>query len=97
MRRDEIVWVYKKRTKHSVNLIPTGTTYSLILRDTRGKALEISNSEQYVNNFLSSLMEQTPWVLFGYDSKLEKLDKKQPQSFGQVVAERKATMEAART
>jgi hypothetical protein len=97
MRRDEIVWVYKKRTKHSVNLIPTGTTYSLILRDTRGKVLEISNPEQYVNNFLSSLMEQTPWVLFGYDSKLEKLYKKQPQSFGQVVAERKATMEAART
>jgi Family of unknown function (DUF6709) len=31
MRRDEIIWAYKKRTKHSVNFIPTGTTYALIL------------------------------------------------------------------
>jgi hypothetical protein len=97
MRRDEIIWVYKKRTKHSVNFIPTGTTYGLILRDTRGSLLEISNSEQYVNKYLSSLAEQTPWVIFGYDPKVEKLYKKQRQSFRQTVAERKAAMETART
>lgn len=62
MRRDEIIWIYKKRTKHSVNFIPTGTSYALVLRDTRGKLLELSGSEQIVNSYLASLADQTPWV-----------------------------------
>jgi hypothetical protein len=93
MRRQEIVWVYKKRTKHSVNFIPTGTTYSLVLRDSRGRLLEISNSEQNVDGYLSSLAKQTPWVIFGYDRKLEKLYKKQRPVFMQAVSERKISME----
>jgi hypothetical protein len=97
MRRDEVIWVYKKRTKRSVNFIPVGSTYALILRDTRGKLLEISISEQYVDGYISSLAEQTPWVIFGHDRNLEKLYSKQRQAFAQAVAERKAAMEAART
>ncbi len=96
MRRDEIIWVYKKRTKHSVNFIPTGTSYGLIVRDTRGNLLEISESEQSVNSYLSSLAEQTPWVIFGYDGKLEKLYKKRREAFVASVSERKAAMQAAR-
>jgi hypothetical protein len=96
MRRDEIIWAYKKRTKHSVNFIPTGSSYSLVLRDARGKLLELSNSEQLVNSYLGSWAEQTPWVIFGYDGKLEKLYKKQLQSFTQTVSDRRATMQAAK-
>jgi hypothetical protein len=97
MRRDEIIWVYKKRTKHSVNLIPTGSSYSIILRDTRGKMLELSASEQNVNNYLSSLAEQTPWVVFGYDRKLEKLYKKERHAFSETVSERKTGIETRKT
>jgi hypothetical protein len=96
MRRDEIVWAYKKRTKHSVNFIPTGSTYALILRDSRGKLLEISTSETDVNNYLASLAEQTPWIIFGYDSKIEKLYKKQRRAFVETVSERKAAVESRR-
>jgi hypothetical protein len=94
MRRDEIIWAYKKRTKHSVNLIPTGSSYSLVLRDARGKLLELPNSEQLIDSYLASLVEQTPWVIFGYDRKLEKLYKKQLQSFAQTVSDRRSTMQA---
>jgi hypothetical protein len=94
MRRDEIIWAYKKRTKHSVNLIPTGSSYSLVLRDARGKLLELPNSEQLLDSYLASWVEQTPWVIFGYDRKLEKLYKKQLQSFAQTVSDRRSTMQA---
>jgi hypothetical protein len=96
MRRDEIIWIYKKRTKHSVNFIPTGTSYALVLRDTRGKLLELSGSEQIVNSYLTSLAEQTPWVIFRYGSKIEKLYKKQREAFARSVLERKVAMEAGR-
>jgi hypothetical protein len=97
MRRPEIVWIYKKRTKHSVNFIPTGTTYSLILCDSRGKMLEISNAEPQLDAYLASLAEQTPWVKFGYDRKLEKLYKKQRPAFVEAVSERKSLMLARRS
>jgi hypothetical protein len=88
MRRQEIVWVYKKRTKHSVNFIPVGTTNSLALRDSRGKLLQIYGSEQYIDNCLSSLVKETPWIIVGYDRKLEKLYKKQRPAFVEAVATR---------
>jgi hypothetical protein len=97
MNRQEIIWIYKKRTKHSVNFIPTGTTYAFIIRDARGKSLEISTTQKYVDSYLTSLAEQTPWVIFGYDRKLEKLYNKQRAAFIQTVAERKAAMLGAGT
>jgi hypothetical protein len=96
MRRDEIIWAYKKRTKHSVNFIPTGTSFGMILRDARGKLLELSASEQQVDSYLSSLARQTPWIIFGYDSKLAKHYSKQRQVFAQAVTERKTAMNTAR-
>jgi hypothetical protein len=96
MRREEIVWAYKKRTKHSVNFIPTGTSYALILRDRRGKLLEESATEEHVNSYLSTFAQQTPWIIFGYDTKVEKLYKKQRETFYETVSERKHAMLGAR-
>ena len=97
MRRDEIIWAYKKRTKHSVNFVPTGTSYAIILRDGRGTLLELSASEQHVNSYLSSLAEQMPWVVFGHDQQLENLYNMKRQAFAQTVIERKTAMNTART
>jgi len=94
IRRDEIVWVYKKRTRHSVNFIPTGTSYGLAVRDSRGKLLEISAPEQNVDAYLVSMAQQTPWVVFGYDRKIEKLYKKPRSAFVGAVLERKTSMQA---
>ena len=90
MRRDEVVWVYQKKTKHSVNFIPTGTTYAAVFRDSRGRRVEISGSEQQVSGLLSGWAEQTPWIIFGYNKKLEKAYSKERTAFVQVVAERKS-------
>jgi hypothetical protein len=91
MRRDEIVWAYKKRTKRSINFIPTGTTYSSVLRDSRGKAFEINApNEQQADGFLSGIVNRSPWIVVGYDKKVEKLYSKNVGEFSALVAQRKA-------
>lgn len=97
MKRDEIIWAYKKRTRHSVNFLPTGSSYGLVLRDKRGKFLELTSSEKNVDLYLKSLAEQTPWIVFGCDRTLEKLYKKQREAFAQGVSERRAAMRATKT
>lgn len=96
MRRDEIVWAYQKETKNRRYGMPTGTTYALILRDARGQLLELSSSEQDVSSYLVRLGEETPWVIFGFDQKLQELYDKQLQSFVQAVSDRKTSTPAAR-
>jgi hypothetical protein len=94
MHRQEIVWIYKKRTKHFLNIIPTGTSYSLVLCDSRGKLLEISNSEANIDIYLSGFVEQTPWVIFGFNRTTERLYKKVRPFFVKAVSGRKLSMEA---
>ena len=96
MRRDEIVWVYQKKSKHRRNGMSTGTTYGLILRDARGQLLELPSSEQDVNSYLVRLGEETPWAIFGFDQKLDELYNKQLQSFVQAVSDRRASTPAAK-
>jgi hypothetical protein len=95
MRRDEIVWAYQKKTKNLRNGMPTGSTYALVLRDARGQLLELSSSEPDVKSYLARLGQETPWVIFGFDQKLDELYNKQLQSFVQAVSDRKATTPAA--
>lgn len=96
MRRDEMIWAYQKKTKHLRYGVPTGTTYALILRDARGQLLELSSSEQDVSSYLVRLGEETPWVIFGFDQKLQELYDKQLQSFAQAVSDRKTSTPASR-
>ena len=92
MRRDELVWVYKKLTKHSFNFIPTGTTYSSVLRDSRGKLLEISDHEQQVENVLASLVNPMPWIIVGYNKDVEDMYNKARAEFAESVARRRENM-----
>jgi hypothetical protein len=92
MRRDEIVWVYNKRTKHSVYFIPTGTTFAAILRDSRGQLLEVRGSEEQISNLLAFIAQPMPWIIVGYDRKTDKLYKRQRQAVIETVAGRKAAM-----
>jgi hypothetical protein len=96
MHRDEIVWAYQKKTKNLRNGMLTGSTYALVLRDARGQLLELSSSKEDVNSYLVRLAEETPWVIFGFDQKLDELYNKQLQSFVQAVSDRKASAAAAR-
>jgi len=89
----------QEENKAFCNFIPTGSSYSLLVRDARGKLPELSNSEQLVNSYLASLAEQTPWVIFGYDGKLEKLYKKHysPLSKRYLIAGQRCKLPSSKT
>jgi hypothetical protein len=76
----DLVWIYKKVTKHSVNFIPTGKTYSVILVGRHRQRTEEQMKEQAVNQLMGDLAGRVPWALFGFDKNLEQAWRKNPQS-----------------
>ena len=74
----DLVWVYKKVTKHSVNFIPTGKTYSVVLLGRHRQRIEEQMKEKAVNEMLGDLTARVPWALFGFTQDLEKAWKKDP-------------------
>jgi hypothetical protein len=71
-----ILWIYKQRTKHSINVIPTGTTYKAIIVTRFGRQIEINSAEAGVNSILETVYQRVPWIQFGYSDELKKLFKK---------------------
>jgi hypothetical protein len=74
----DLVWVYKKVTKHSVNFIPTGKTYSVVLVGRHRQRIEEQMKEKAVNEMLADLAARVPWILFGFTKDLEKAWQKDP-------------------
>jgi hypothetical protein len=85
----EVVWTYKKMTKHSVNFIPTGKTYAAILYGRHRQRLEVSMSEKSVNELLADLAGRVPWAVFGYDKGLEQAWTKDTAGFIAAVDSRR--------
>jgi hypothetical protein len=76
----DMVWIYKKVTKHSVNFIPTGKTYSVVLVGRHRQRTEEQMKEKAVNEMLGDLAARVPWALFGFDKSLEQALRKDPAS-----------------
>lgn len=76
----DMVWIYKKVTKHSVNFIPTGKTYSVVLVGRQRQRTEEQMKEKAVNEMLGDLAARVPWALFGFDKNLEQAWRKDPAS-----------------
>lgn len=74
----DLVWVYKKVTKHSVNFIPTGKTYAVVLVGRHRQRIEEQMKEKAVNEMLADLTARVPWALFGFTQDLEKAWRKDP-------------------
>ncbi len=74
----DLMWVYKKVTKHSVNFIPTGKTYSVVLVGRHRQRIEEQMKEKAVNEMLADLAARVPWILFGFTKDLEKAWQKDP-------------------
>jgi hypothetical protein len=74
----DLVWIYKKVTKHSVNFIPTGKTYSVVLVGRHRQRTEEQMKEKAVNEMLGDLAARVPWALFGFTKDLEKAWQKDP-------------------
>jgi len=88
LRLADLLWAYKKVTKHSVNFIPTGKTYAAILACYGGVA-EIKGKEKKVDALLAFAAERAPWAILGFSEELSKLFRQKPQEFGAAVEQRK--------
>jgi len=74
----DLIWIYKKVTKHSVNFIPTGKTYSVVLVGRHRQRTEEQMKEKAANEMLGDLATRVPWALFGFTQDLEKAWRKDP-------------------
>lgn len=67
---DDIVWAYKKVTKHSINFIPTGKTYNLVLCFYNKSKCFIGLKENQIDYILISIKQKYPWIIVGYDKNI---------------------------
>ena len=95
MATRDVVWAYPKVTKHYHNGIPTGKSYSAIIRDSKGQSLEISGKKDSVPKLLESLQRRMPWVLVGFSKELEALWLKEKPKFLQLIEQRRASLAGA--
>ena len=89
----DIVWAYKKTTKHSVNLIPTGKTYSAVLIGRHKQRVEDSMKEKTVHKLLEDLSARVPWALYGYNKDLENAWKSDAGGFVAAIDKRRQEFE----
>jgi uncharacterized protein DUF6709 len=71
LRCDEVIWAYKKVTKHSINFIPTGKTYAVIIRSRDGRSQEITCGQKNADAMIGELARRWPWTLIGYSDDLD--------------------------
>ena len=96
LRFRDVLWGYKKITKHSVNFIPTGKTYEAIVACYGGSAT-IPAKEKKVHELLAFVQQRAPWAIFGYSDELSKAFSKSQQGFASAVEQRRAEWQAKRS
>jgi hypothetical protein len=84
LRISDLLWAYKKVTKHSVNFIPTGKTYESILY-CHGGEVTIRSKEKITDAILEFLSQRTPWAFLGFSQELEEHFKKNRAAFCEAV------------
>jgi len=93
LRLQDVLWAYKKITKHSVNFIPTGKTYEAIVNCYGGTAT-IPGNEKKVGEMLNFLQERAPWAIYGFSDQLAATFNKHRQDFARSVEQRKQEWKA---
>ncbi|HEX9218305.1 MAG TPA: DUF6709 family protein [Gemmatimonadales bacterium] len=88
LRLQDVLWAYKKITKHSVNFIPTGKTYEAIVNCYGGTAT-IRGSEKKVGEMLNFVQQRAPWAIYGFSDQLAATFNKHRQDFARGVEQRK--------
>lgn len=86
----ELCWVYIKQTKHSVNFIPTGTTYSLIFNSRYMKNIEvgIESNEDKNCSLIELVYSIAPWAIYGFSEEIKELWETNPGALIQEVNSR---------
>jgi hypothetical protein len=88
LRFQDVLWGYKKVTKHSVNFIPTGKSYEAIVACYGGTAT-IPGKEKKVHELLEFVQQRAPWAMYGYSDELSSLFNKRRQEFASGVEQRR--------
>ncbi len=86
---EDLAWAYKKVTKHSVNFIPTGKTYAVVLVGRHRQRVEAQMKEAAVQALLQNLAARVPWAIYGFDKGVEAAWQKDPAGFVAVIDERR--------
>ena len=89
LRLQDLLWAYKKVTRHSINFIPTGKTYEAILVCYGGGAVLKENQER-VDEMLRFVGQRAPWAVLGYTPEVATLFKKKPADLASAVEQRRA-------
>ncbi len=85
---DDLLWAYKKVTRHSVNFIPTGKSYDGVLIFYGGN--EIFKAEQKsVDELLDFAANRSPWAILGYSEELSRAFNKDTTGFCALVENRR--------
>lgn len=85
----DLIWIYQKVTKHSINFIPTGKSFAALLYDRYGYSTEIQAGKKKVELFMTHIIQQCPWIAAGFSKDLENLWKSQRGVFIAAVDERR--------
>ena len=88
LRLSDLLWAYKKVTKHSVNFIPTGKTYACVLACYGGTA-EVTGREKDMDALLSFAAERAPWAVLGFTDELSRVFRQKTADFCAAVEQRK--------
>jgi hypothetical protein len=88
LRLTDLLWAYKKVTKHSVNFIPTGKTYDAVLV-CYGGAATVQSKEATTDEILGLAAQRAPWAVLGFSKELEEHFKKNQRAFCDAVERRK--------
>jgi hypothetical protein len=95
VRLEDVVWVHKKVTKHSVNFIPTGKTYEAVIVDRSGGSVSVQANEARTNQLLEHVTRRAPWAIGGWSQDLAAAWKSNRASVVAAVDERRKKLAAA--
>ena len=73
---NQILWVYKKKTKHFVNTAPSHTTFEVIISTRFSRQMQINSDELGVSKIIETLYQRVPWIIVGYNDELKKMYRK---------------------
>lgn len=94
-RISDLIWAYKKVTRHYHYFIPTGKSYEVIMYDRYGQPLQMQAREKKIDEMMNVLGERAPWAVFGYSDERQKLLRANWGGFVAAVDQRKAGAAAA--
>jgi hypothetical protein len=89
----DVAWVYKAVTKHLTNGVPTGTTFAGVMCDLAGTKTTVPMSDMFTHPFLLAVQKRVPWVLMGFDPRLDLIWRTDRQQMADIIEKRRREIE----